>query len=286
MTCDAPVRRSGATLRAPPPPSNRALSVTDGLDAGGRHLICISRKPPYKRRHYTGSPRGVPSPLPDLPRPPVMELGGPSPIRLIFTGPASVSLQPQAVRGRAAAAHVSIARTRRASRRPIPPVTGAGAPRRRPGPHPAPTRPPPGPHLAAPGRHLAVTWPPPGPHPAPTRPPPGPHLAPTRPSPGRHLAVTWPSPGRHLAVTERGEAFIREENTPGWSCGEDGGKPLPASGCPLLACRMPVFAVKAPDRKRTAAVEPSPRVLPGSRTQSILLQSSHGSDDRPRREAD
>ncbi|XP_059925818.1 uncharacterized protein LOC132470906 [Gadus macrocephalus] len=46
---------------------------------------------------------------------------------------------------------------------------------------------------------------------------------------------------------------LREENTPGWSCGEDGGKPLPPSGCPLLACRMPVFAVKSPDRKVSAA---------------------------------
>ncbi|XP_030230817.1 rho guanine nucleotide exchange factor 10-like protein isoform X4 [Gadus morhua] len=47
---------------------------------------------------------------------------------------------------------------------------------------------------------------------------------------------------------------LREENTPGWSCGEDGGKPLPPSGCPLLACRMPVFAVKSPDRKLEAAL--------------------------------
>ncbi|CAL8336717.1 unnamed protein product [Lota lota] len=47
---------------------------------------------------------------------------------------------------------------------------------------------------------------------------------------------------------------LREENTRGWFCGEDGGKPMPPSGCPLLACRMPVFAVKSPDRKLEAAL--------------------------------
>ncbi|KAK0139574.1 Rho guanine nucleotide exchange factor 10-like protein [Merluccius polli] len=46
----------------------------------------------------------------------------------------------------------------------------------------------------------------------------------------------------------------REENTLGWFCGEDEGKPMASSGCPLLACRMPVFATKSPDRKLEAAL--------------------------------
>ncbi|KAM4613432.1 rho guanine nucleotide exchange factor 10-like protein [Polymixia lowei] len=46
----------------------------------------------------------------------------------------------------------------------------------------------------------------------------------------------------------------REENTPGWFCGEDNGKTMAPFWCPLLACRMPVFATKSPDRKLEAAL--------------------------------
>uniref|UniRef100_A0A668ABA3 Rho guanine nucleotide exchange factor 10 like n=1 Tax=Myripristis murdjan TaxID=586833 RepID=A0A668ABA3_9TELE len=42
---------------------------------------------------------------------------------------------------------------------------------------------------------------------------------------------------------------LREENTPGWLCGEDDGKTMAPFWYPLLACRMPVFATKSLDRK-------------------------------------
>lgn len=42
-----------------------------------------------------------------------------------------------------------------------------------------------------------------------------------------------------------------EENSPGWLCGEDEGKTMAPLWCPLLACHMPVFATKSPERKVT-----------------------------------
>ncbi|XP_053725045.1 rho guanine nucleotide exchange factor 10-like protein isoform X1 [Synchiropus splendidus] len=45
----------------------------------------------------------------------------------------------------------------------------------------------------------------------------------------------------------------RPENSPGWLCGEDDGKPGPLM-YPLLICHMPVFSVKAPQRKLEAAL--------------------------------
>ncbi|XP_072308272.1 rho guanine nucleotide exchange factor 10-like protein isoform X3 [Eucyclogobius newberryi] len=47
---------------------------------------------------------------------------------------------------------------------------------------------------------------------------------------------------------------LREENTPGWLCGEDEGKTMPPFWYPLLACHMPVFATKSPERKLGAAL--------------------------------
>uniref|UniRef100_A0AAV2M798 DH domain-containing protein n=1 Tax=Knipowitschia caucasica TaxID=637954 RepID=A0AAV2M798_KNICA len=47
---------------------------------------------------------------------------------------------------------------------------------------------------------------------------------------------------------------LREENTPGWLCGEDDGKTMPPFWYPLLACHMPVFATKSPERKLEAAL--------------------------------
>ncbi|KAK1902009.1 Rho guanine nucleotide exchange factor 10-like protein [Dissostichus eleginoides] len=41
----------------------------------------------------------------------------------------------------------------------------------------------------------------------------------------------------------------RAENSPGWLCGEDEGKTMAPFSCPLLACHMPVFATKSPERK-------------------------------------
>uniref|UniRef100_A0A8D0AE56 Rho guanine nucleotide exchange factor 10 like n=1 Tax=Sander lucioperca TaxID=283035 RepID=A0A8D0AE56_SANLU len=53
----------------------------------------------------------------------------------------------------------------------------------------------------------------------------------------------------HLAkIAQRGE------NSPGWLCGEDEGKTMAPFWCPLLACHMPVFATKSPERKLEAAL--------------------------------
>ncbi|TWW62743.1 Rho guanine nucleotide exchange factor 10-like protein [Takifugu flavidus] len=46
----------------------------------------------------------------------------------------------------------------------------------------------------------------------------------------------------------------REENSPGWFCGEDEGKVMARGCCPLLASHMSVFAMKSPDRKLQAAL--------------------------------
>ncbi|XP_040889834.1 rho guanine nucleotide exchange factor 10-like protein isoform X3 [Toxotes jaculatrix] len=47
---------------------------------------------------------------------------------------------------------------------------------------------------------------------------------------------------------------LREENSPGWLCGEDEGKTMAPLCCPLLSCHMPVFAMKSPERKLEAAL--------------------------------
>ncbi|XP_051932912.1 rho guanine nucleotide exchange factor 10-like protein isoform X2 [Hippocampus zosterae] len=46
----------------------------------------------------------------------------------------------------------------------------------------------------------------------------------------------------------------REENSPGWLYEEHEGKPTAPFWCPLLACHMPVFATKSPERKLEAAI--------------------------------
>lgn len=46
----------------------------------------------------------------------------------------------------------------------------------------------------------------------------------------------------------------REENSPGWLCGEDEGKTMAPFWYPLLASHMPVFATKSPERKLEAAL--------------------------------
>lgn len=43
--------------------------------------------------------------------------------------------------------------------------------------------------------------------------------------------------------------ILGEENSPGWLCGEDEGRTMVPLWCPLLACHMPVFATKSPERK-------------------------------------
>ncbi|XP_017264413.1 rho guanine nucleotide exchange factor 10-like protein isoform X3 [Kryptolebias marmoratus] len=47
---------------------------------------------------------------------------------------------------------------------------------------------------------------------------------------------------------------LREENSPGWLCGEDEGKNVAPFWCPLLACHMPVFATKSLERKLETAL--------------------------------
>ncbi|KPP73385.1 hypothetical protein Z043_107540 [Scleropages formosus] len=42
----------------------------------------------------------------------------------------------------------------------------------------------------------------------------------------------------------------RQENTPGWLSADDDGKTKAPFWCPLFACHMPVFAIKAQDRKQ------------------------------------
>ncbi|XP_061543054.1 rho guanine nucleotide exchange factor 10-like protein isoform X1 [Phycodurus eques] len=46
----------------------------------------------------------------------------------------------------------------------------------------------------------------------------------------------------------------REENSPGWLYGEHEGRTTAPFWCPLLACHMPVFATKSPERKLEAAI--------------------------------
>ncbi|XP_015230836.1 PREDICTED: rho guanine nucleotide exchange factor 10-like protein isoform X2 [Cyprinodon variegatus] len=47
---------------------------------------------------------------------------------------------------------------------------------------------------------------------------------------------------------------LREENSPGWLYGEDEGKTIVPFSCPLLACHMPVFATRSPERKLETAL--------------------------------
>ncbi|CAL8336914.1 unnamed protein product [Merluccius merluccius] len=71
------------------------------------------------------------------------------------------------------------------------------------------------------------------------------------------VVFNTPSPLSKISWVNRlhlAKIGLREENTLGWFCGEDEGKPMASSGCPLLACRMPVFATKSPDRKLEAAL--------------------------------
>lgn len=56
--------------------------------------------------------------------------------------------------------------------------------------------------------------------------------------------------GKLAAGNKVFHAFILgEENSPGWLCGEDEGRTMAPLWCPLLACHMPVFATKSPERK-------------------------------------
>uniref|UniRef100_A0A667ZMH3 Rho guanine nucleotide exchange factor 10 like n=1 Tax=Myripristis murdjan TaxID=586833 RepID=A0A667ZMH3_9TELE len=68
---------------------------------------------------------------------------------------------------------------------------------------------------------------------------------------------------------------LREENTPGWLCGEDDGKTMAPFWYPLLACRMPVFATKSLDRKVTALHNPVHCALLGFSAASTSLPQGY-----------
>ncbi|XP_026162721.1 rho guanine nucleotide exchange factor 10-like protein isoform X2 [Mastacembelus armatus] len=71
------------------------------------------------------------------------------------------------------------------------------------------------------------------------------------------VVFNTPSPLSKISWVNRlhlAKIALREENSPGWLCGEDEGKTMAPFWCPLLACHMPVFAVKSPDRKLEAAI--------------------------------
>ncbi|XP_075881203.1 rho guanine nucleotide exchange factor 10-like protein isoform X2 [Nelusetta ayraudi] len=71
------------------------------------------------------------------------------------------------------------------------------------------------------------------------------------------VVLNTPNPLSKISWVNRlhlAKIALREENSPGWSCGESEGRTMAPLGCPLLACQMPVFAMKSPDRKLEAAL--------------------------------
>ncbi|KAM6981307.1 rho guanine nucleotide exchange factor 10-like protein [Aplochiton taeniatus] len=71
------------------------------------------------------------------------------------------------------------------------------------------------------------------------------------------VVFNTPSPLSKISWVNRlhlAKVALREENAPGWFCGEDDGKSSAPFWCPLLACRMPVFATKSAERKLEAAL--------------------------------
>ncbi|XP_076123415.1 rho guanine nucleotide exchange factor 10-like protein isoform X2 [Alosa pseudoharengus] len=71
------------------------------------------------------------------------------------------------------------------------------------------------------------------------------------------VVLNTPSPLSKISWVNRlhlAKIAQREENTPGWHCEEDDERSRAPFWCPLLACRVPVFPVKAPERKLGAAL--------------------------------
>ncbi|XP_044037919.1 rho guanine nucleotide exchange factor 10-like protein isoform X1 [Siniperca chuatsi] len=71
------------------------------------------------------------------------------------------------------------------------------------------------------------------------------------------VVLNTPNPLSKISWVNRlhlAKIALREENSPGWLCGEDEGKTMAPFWCPLLACHMPVFATKSPERKLEAAL--------------------------------
>ncbi|XP_018581386.2 rho guanine nucleotide exchange factor 10-like protein isoform X2 [Scleropages formosus] len=68
----------------------------------------------------------------------------------------------------------------------------------------------------------------------------------------------------------------RQENTPGWLSADDDGKTKAPFWCPLFACHMPVFAIKAQDRKLEAGLHnPVQSALLGFSTASTSLPQGY-----------
>ncbi|XP_031727608.1 rho guanine nucleotide exchange factor 10-like protein isoform X1 [Anarrhichthys ocellatus] len=71
------------------------------------------------------------------------------------------------------------------------------------------------------------------------------------------VVLNTPSPLSKISWVNRlhlAKIAQREENSLGWLCGQDEGKTMSPFSCPLLACHMPVFATKSPERKLEAAL--------------------------------
>ncbi|XP_019110486.2 rho guanine nucleotide exchange factor 10-like protein isoform X2 [Larimichthys crocea] len=71
------------------------------------------------------------------------------------------------------------------------------------------------------------------------------------------VVLNTPSPLSKISWVNRlhlAKIALREENSPGWLCGEDEGKTMAQFWCPLLACHMSVFATKSSERKVEAAL--------------------------------
>ncbi|XP_062312163.1 rho guanine nucleotide exchange factor 10-like protein [Osmerus eperlanus] len=86
-------------------------------------------------------------------------------------------------------------------------------------------------------------------------------MGPVGPGSGRPVCFmvvfNTPSPLSKISWVNRlhlAKVAQREENSPGWFCAEDVEKTMDAFRCPLLACRVPVFATKTPERKLEAAI--------------------------------
>ncbi|XP_031423207.1 rho guanine nucleotide exchange factor 10-like protein isoform X2 [Clupea harengus] len=71
------------------------------------------------------------------------------------------------------------------------------------------------------------------------------------------VVLNTPSPLSKISWVNRlhlAKIAQREENTLGWHCEEDDERSRAPFWCPLLACRVPVFPVKAPERRLEGAL--------------------------------
>ncbi|TKS70795.1 Rho guanine nucleotide exchange factor 10-like protein [Collichthys lucidus] len=90
------------------------------------------------------------------------------------------------------------------------------------------------------------------------------------------VVLNTPSPLSKISWVNRlhlAKIALREENSPGWLCGEDEGKTMAPFWCPLLACHMSVFATKSSERKPL----PLGHTPPCAKALSPALAASFGS---------